>query len=104
MSNQSDVSSADGEVCGLGGSNTGNFCHLRDEVKEGRGGTSVDVFLPPSGFHVPSDVSPLKQRYAVGGISAFTQRFQGAGALIHQGWIQEREQRLLRPGTEEALG
>lgn len=33
MSNQSDVSSAGGEVCGLGGSNTGDFCDLRDEVK-----------------------------------------------------------------------
>lgn len=30
MSNQRDASSADGEVCG-------DFCDLRDEVKEGRG-------------------------------------------------------------------
>lgn len=68
-------------------------------------GTSGDFFfLPPEGFHVPYDVSPLKQRYAVGGICAFTQDFWGAGALIYQGWIQEHEQRLLSPGTEEALG
>ena len=70
----SDVSSADGEVCGLGGSNTGDFCDLRDEVKEGRGQLRDFFFLPPSRFHVPYDVSPLKQRYAVSGICAFTQR------------------------------
>lgn len=37
MSSQSDVSSAGGEVSGLGGSTTGSACDLRDEVKEGRG-------------------------------------------------------------------
>lgn len=84
MFNQSDVSSTDGEFCGLGGSNTGNVCDLRDEVKEGRGElqeTFFFFFLPPSSFHVPYDVRPLEQRYVVSGICAFTQRI--SDVLVH---------------------
>jgi len=46
MSDQSDVSSGDGEVCGLGGSNTGDFCDLRDEVKERRRELQEAFFTP----------------------------------------------------------
>lgn len=65
MSNQRDVSGADGEVCG-------DVCDLRDEAKEG-GENFRRLLMLPSGFYVPYDVSPLKQRHAVGGICAFTQ-------------------------------
>lgn len=57
MSNQSDVSSAGGEVCGLGGSNTGDFCDLRDEVKEGRGELQETFFYPQVVFMFPMKVA-----------------------------------------------